>query len=94
MSKLLKEARLANVKKAQAKASSPAARKKAAATFKRNRAAKLDAEMRARNGLPASVPLDMIPDPPARKKWTRKVKPHDTTRQEVVLALLKYLNGG
>jgi hypothetical protein len=41
-----------------------------------------------------SISLDMIPDMPTRKKYAKKSVPKDTTRQEVVLALLRYLNGG
>lgn len=47
-----------------------------------------------------SIPLDMIPDAPYRKKtkpWSlkklRQQESEAATRQEVVLALLKYLNG-
>jgi len=41
-----------------------------------------------------SIPLDMIPDDTPRKKYPKKpsVKAKSATRQEVVLALLKYLN--
>jgi hypothetical protein len=68
----------------------------------------IDKEMQDRNGLlkhakltkkttvkPKGIPLDMIPDPPTKSKV--KAKPGKamgaTARQEVVLALLKYLNG-
>ena len=97
-----------NLKKAQSKASSPEARAKAVATTKRRRAEKeaaakaaLDAGFKDRNGLlkhakkvTKSIPLDMIPDMPTRKKYTKKTKPATAaTRQEVVLALLRYLDG-
>lgn len=116
-----------NILKAQKKAAAPEARAKAAATMKRNNAAKKEAlafanaekaakledkKNRGRSGLlkhakmvtkgekkpkkakVQSIPLDMIPDaPPKKGKYKKKVKPEGTTRQEVVLALLKYLNG-
>jgi len=73
----------------RAAAASPEARAKAKATRAKTMAAKLDAQMQARNG----IPLDMIPDAPKRKYTKRvKVKAPSSARQAVVLALLKYLN--
>ena len=105
-----------SLKKAQKAAWSPEARAKAAATRKRNAAAKakgLDGLLKhaklTKKARPVqSIPLDMIPDPPKRTpkkaslkdvKWQKPTKPwtnvkqrQQPTRQEVVLALLKYLN--
>jgi hypothetical protein len=95
------------IKKAQRKASSPEARAKAVATMKRRREEALLAHAKmvtsgegGGNSGDVSIPLDMIPDrePKPRKKWTKKtakgVPPaKGVTRQEVVLALLRYLNG-
>jgi hypothetical protein len=98
-----------HLKKAQSRASSPEARAKAVATMKRRRAekdallaqagllkhAKITKVVTPRKKKAAqSIPLDMIPDMPTRKKYAKKSVPKDTTRQEVVLALLRYLNGG
>ena len=93
------------IKKAQRKASSPEARAKAVATMKRRREEALLAHAKMVTGDNkdigyTTIPLDMIPDrePKPRKKWTKKtakgVPPaKGVTRQEVVLALLRYLNG-
>jgi hypothetical protein len=82
----LKAAARANAAKARLAANTPAARAKAAATRK----AKAKHKDVARG-----IPLDMIPDPPKKgKKLGRPPKKSADTRQEVVLALLKYLNGG
>ena len=95
-----------NIKEAQRRASSPEARAKAVATMKRRREereagllahAKITKAKKPRKV--KGIPLDMIPDAPRKKKltlkdvkWQKKAK--EPTRQEVVLALLKYLNGG
>jgi len=76
----------------RAAAASPEARAKAKATRAKTMAAKLDAQMQARNG----IPLDMIPDAPKKPKKLGRPKGSGTkngsARQAVVLALLKYLN--
>jgi hypothetical protein len=84
-------AKTENWKKAQKKAAMPAARRKAAATMRRNNKAKKALLAHAKL-MPEGMPLDMIPDKPTRKYGKRKAK-GGTTRQEVVLALLQYLNG-
>jgi len=95
------------LKKAQRKASSPEARAKAVATMKRRREEALLAHAKmvtsgegGGNSGDVSIPLEMIPDrePKPRKKWTKKAAKSTPaksapTRQEVVLALLRYLNG-
>jgi hypothetical protein len=94
------------IKKAQRKASSPEARAKAVATMKRRREEALLAHAKmvtsgegGGNSGNVSIPLDAIPDAKPRKKWTKKAKgvppakASAATRQEVVLALLRYLNG-
>ena len=89
----------ANVRKAQAAANTPEVRAKAAATMRKNNAAKraLLAHTKITPDT-GGVPLDMIPDKP-HKKRRNKANPEVAksskvvTRQEVVLALLRYLNG-
>jgi hypothetical protein len=69
---------------------SEAARAKAAATRAANK--KLKQETAAT--VEGAMALSMIPDKPERKTYTRKTKgTSGDTRQQVVLALLKYLNG-
>lgn len=73
-------------------AHTPEARAKATATRKRTMAAKKQAAEAL--GLGTSIPLDAIPDrAPKRKSSYKSKKAHAVTRQEVVLALLQYLNG-
>lgn len=95
----ISEARKANIQKAQKAAHSPEVRAKAAATMRRRNAEKQAALLAHATITPGeSIPLDAIPD---KRKYVKKTKPWDNvkqrqqgpTRQEVVLALLKYLNG-
>lgn len=92
-----------NWQKAQKAASSPEARAKAVATRKRRQEEALLAHakmvtMEKQPFLAAAehkgIPLEMIPDRP-RKQQPKKGGPakSSVSRQEVVLALLKYLNG-
>jgi hypothetical protein len=70
-------------------AHTPEARAKAAETRKRTMAAKKQAAEAL-----GSIPLDAIPDrAPKRKSSYKSKKAHAVTRQEVVLAILQYLNG-
>jgi hypothetical protein len=95
-----------DIRAAQRKASMPEARAKAVATRKRRMAEKEAGLLahakitKAKPGKTMSVPLDMIPDKPYRKKtkpWElKKLRQQESataSRAEVVLALLKYLNG-
>lgn len=54
-------------------ASSPEARAKAVETMKKRRAEKLAAEKFGPKD--EEISLDAIPDPPVRKKYTRRLKP-------------------
>jgi hypothetical protein len=90
-----------NWQKAQRAASSPEARAKAVATRKRRqdeallKHAKMVTDGPDGEPQSVSIPLDMIPDTPPRKKQAKKVqaKPDRSAREAVVLALLRYLNG-
>lgn len=98
-----------NIKEAQRKASSPEARAKAVATRKRRMAEKMALSndpllvhakitkgwktVRKPKAKVQSIPLDMIPDAPRKQKKAKPGKATSATRQEVVLALLRYLNG-
>lgn len=81
---------MSNLSKARKAASSPEARAKAKVTRAATMAAKADRALQEK--AIQSLPLSMIPDKPERKPYTKKTT-KDDTRQQVVLALLKYLNG-
>jgi hypothetical protein len=86
MSNKQAEAGRSNIKKAQSKASSPEARAKAVATFKRRRAEKLARESEIQ------IPLDAIPDREPKRRYKSRTINNVDPRVELAQAVIALVN--